>query len=294
MSSILCMNLDYGRPFKLAEEVYWVGFYDPVSGSHANPYLIVDGGEALVIDGGSRSDFPSVMMKIMQTGIAPSSIIGLIYQNYDPRLCGSIPHLEGIIDRKDLKIVTDQANHMFIRHYTETATLLSLQDVNYTFEFSSGRCLQFIKTPYAHSAGSYVTFDQKSGILFTSDLFSSYASKWSLLLSLGAECKKCNHFDLSNCIDKKSYCPIRDILSFHQNIMSSERALKIALEQIAKVPFTIIAPQYGSIIHEAEDIIFVCDLLASLKGVGIDGIIGNRSFLELGDTSCIKERFESK
>jgi flavorubredoxin len=294
MSSLLSMNLDHNRPFKLAEDVYWVGFHDSQSGLHANPYLIVDGREALLIDGGSRSDFPSVMMKILQTGIAPSSIIGLVYQNYDPRLCGSIPHLEGIIDRKDLKIVSDQANHMFIRHYTQSATLLSLQDVGFKIRFSSGRCIQFIRTPYAHSAGSFVSFDQKSGVLFTNDLFSSYATEWSLLLKLSIECKQCEDFNGRKCGDGMAYCPVKDILRFHQNIMSSERALKIALEQIGKVPFTVIAPQHGSIIHEADDIVFICDLLASLKGVGIDGFIGARSFRELGDTSRIKERFISK
>ena len=51
---------------EIAEGIYWVGFYDAQSGLHCNPYLIVDHDEALVIDGGSRPDFVTVMMKIMQ------------------------------------------------------------------------------------------------------------------------------------------------------------------------------------------------------------------------------------
>jgi hypothetical protein len=43
----------------------------------------------LVIDGGSRPDFATVMIKIMQTGIAPKQIQALVYQHYDPDLCGS-------------------------------------------------------------------------------------------------------------------------------------------------------------------------------------------------------------
>jgi flavorubredoxin len=292
MSFILNINLDYSRPIKIADAVYWVGFYDVQSGSLANPYLIVDDQEAVIIDGGSRSDFPDIMMKIMQTGVAPSSITGLIYQNYDPRICGSIPHLESIIDRPDLRIVSDQANHMFIRHYSESATLLSLQDLNFQFRFASGRSLYFYKTPYAHSAGSFITFDPSSGILFTSDLFSSYASEWRLLLKLDGECRKCADYNSKICPYQKRYCPLYDILKFHQDIMTSERALKISLEQVAKVPFTTLAPQHGSIIHEPEDIICICELLAGLQGVGIDGVIGKRSFLELGDTTPIKERFK--
>ena len=104
MSNITNINLDYSRPIKLAEGVYWVGYMDRESGTQANPYLILDGGEGIVIDTGSRPAFPTVMMKVMQTGIPPSSIIGLIYQNNDARLCGSIPHLESLINRRTSKL----------------------------------------------------------------------------------------------------------------------------------------------------------------------------------------------
>jgi flavorubredoxin len=294
MSVLSTKNIDVNRPFKLAQDVYWVGFYESATGTHANPYLIVDGDEAVVIDGGSRSDFPQVMMKIMQTGIVPYTIVALICQNYDPRLCGSIPHMEGIIDRENLKIISDEANHMFIRHYCESAELVGLQDINYEFHFSSGRCLQFIRTPYAHSAGSFVTFDHQSGTLFTSALFSCYALEWQLLLKLEPECYQSASCTTASCPIHCGYCIVEDILRFHANIMPSERALKFALEQIVRVPFTMIAPQHGRIIHAAEDLMLLCDRLASLQGVGIDGLIGNRAFSELGDTTPLKKRLNHK
>ena len=243
MPDITNLNLDYARPIKLSEDVYWVGSNDAESGGFSNPYIVHEDNEAVLIDGGSRADFPSVMMKVMEIGLTPSSIVALVYQNYTPRLCGSLPHLEVIIGRNDLKIISDQANHMFIQHYSESATLISLQDLDYQFTFSSGRTLRFINTPFAHSAGSFVTFDEKSGILFTGDLFSSYSAKLNLFLKLRAKCKNCEEFP--DCPEKLEYCPIYDILRFHHNIMGSERALKYALEQIASVPFTTIAPQHG-------------------------------------------------
>ena len=49
----------YGeRPFRIAEGIYWVGFHDELSNLHCNPYLLVEGDEAVLIDGGSRRDFP--------------------------------------------------------------------------------------------------------------------------------------------------------------------------------------------------------------------------------------------
>ncbi len=97
---------NYESSVEIADGIYWVGFYDAQSGLHCNPYLILDHDEAVVIDGGSRPDFATVMMKIMQTGIAPKQIQALVYQHYDPDLCGSIPNFEDIIRRKDLKIIS--------------------------------------------------------------------------------------------------------------------------------------------------------------------------------------------
>lgn len=124
MHDVTNINLNYDRPIKIADDIFWIGFYDVESGLHCNPYLIIDGDEAIVIDGGSRPDFPTVMMKILQTGISPSNIVALIYQHYDPDLCGSIPNFEDIIDRDDLKIITSKCSNRFIRHYSVISPLL--------------------------------------------------------------------------------------------------------------------------------------------------------------------------
>ena len=63
--------------------------------------------------------------------------------------------------------VSDKSSLTFIRHYTVSSLMISIEEVGDRYEFSSGRTLKFIKTPYSHSAGSFVTYDEKSGILFT-------------------------------------------------------------------------------------------------------------------------------
>jgi len=55
--------------------------------------------------------------------------------------------------------------------------------------------------------------------------------------------------------------------------MNSAAALRYSLEQIAKIPFKILAPQHGSIIDDEDIIQYIFNLLASIKDVGIDGII---------------------
>lgn len=291
MPNVTNLNLDYERTIKLVEGVYWVGFHDIQSGLHCNPYLIVDGDEAVVIDGGSRPDFPTVIMKILQTGIDPSSITALIYQHYDPDLCGSIPNYEDIINRDDLKIISDAENNMFIRHYSVSSELISLERFNNKFEFSSGRQLQFTKTPYSHSAGSFVTFDPKTGVLFSSDLFGSVGQEWELFLELGPQCRDCTNYN--KCPLGKKLCPLSGILNFHKRIMTSVKALKYALEQIAAIPFSMIAPQHGSVIFKPEDIIAVVEHLSRVQDIGIDRILGDRPFAELGDITSLTKRLES-
>ena len=261
----------YDGAVEIAPGIFWVGFYDAPSGLHCNPYLIIDENEAVVIDGGSRPDFATVMLKILQAGITTQQIKALIYQHYDPDLCGSIPNFEDAIRQEDLQILSASENMMFIRHYSISSPLVSLSKLKFEYAFSSGRKLQFIKTPYSHSAGSFMTFDPQSGVLFTSDLFGSYGVNWELFLKLKAECIECKN--LSQCPRKLPNCPVNDILNFHRKIMNSNTALRYSLGQIAKIPFKILAPQHGSIIADEDLLQYIFNLLASLEDVGIDGII---------------------
>jgi flavorubredoxin len=279
--------IDRESSVEIAEGIHWIGFYDEQAGLHCNPYLIIDNDEAMVIDGGSRPDFATVMMKILQTGITPKQIIALLYQHYDPDLCGSIPNFEDIINRNDLRIISDSANLMFIRHYSVTARLLPISDINYQYTFSSGRTLQFFKTPYCHSGGSIVTFDPKSGILFTSDLFGGLGPEWELFLKLGRECRTC--VDSKQCLQKRANCPINDIINFHKTVMPSRKALRYSLEQILDIPFTMIAPQHGSIISDKKIMHTVFQELATLEEVGIDGLVEDGYVF---NSDRLRERFE--
>ena len=244
------LEKEYASSIELDNGIYWVGFYDKQAGLHCNPYLLIDDDEAMVIDGGSRPDFATVMMKILQTGIAPHQIKALLYQHYDPDLCGSIPNFESLIKNKNLKIISASENLMFIRHYAASSELFPISKLNYQYKFSSGRLLQFIKTPYSHSGGSIVTFDPKSGILFSSDLFGSVSPEWELFLKLRPECMDC--VDLAKCPEGKPSCPINDILNFHKKLMTSKKALRYSLEKILEIPFRMIAPQHGSIIKDKK------------------------------------------
>ena len=259
---------DYKNPIEVAEGIYWVGFADDNAGLHCNPYLIVEGDEAVLIDGGSRDDFSTVMMKILQTGIDPNKIQRLIYQHYDPDLCGSIPHFESLIDNEELKIISHRENNIFIKYYSSSRPKLCIENLNMTYTFKTGRRLEFYRTPYAHSTGSFMTYDPQTGTLFSSDIFGSYDHIWQLFIELRDRCINCS--PTATCPESGHACAIKGVVNFHQRIMTSRKALHYALEQIEKINPLIVAPQHGSVVQGKQWIETVMRNLKNQDNIGID------------------------
>jgi len=262
----------HNRPIEIADHIYWVGFHEPISNLHCNPYLIVEGEQAVLIDGGSRPDFAVVMMKILQAGISPEQIVALIYHHPDPDLCGSMPNMVDMCLNPDLRILSDRDNNAFLSFYLEggkRGLLKPIDEMNFAFTFG-GRTLLFFRTPYAHSSGNFVTYDVKTRTLFSSDLFGSMSNQWDLFTRLSDDCYTCMDYD--HCINRRVYCPLPDIIEFHKKVMPSEKALQHDMKIIRELDVRTIAPQHGSVFREKRDIDFLIDKLTSLKGVGIDAL----------------------
>jgi len=251
---------------EIAEGIYWVGYADEHAGFHCNPYLIVDNDEAVLIDSGSRDDFSTVMLKIMRTGTNPKNIIRLIYQHYDPDLCGNIPHMEAMIDNEDLKIISHRENNIFINYYSTKSPRLCIEEMDHCFEFSSGRRLEFIHTPYCHAPGSFNTYDTKTKVLFSSDIFGAYDSDWSFYTQINRDCLTCG--TAVKCAKKNIKCQIDGVLDFHKHIMPSIEALRFSLNRIEKMDISLIAPQHGSILDTPVSRETVIKRLKSLDSVG--------------------------
>ncbi|WP_130470565.1 MBL fold metallo-hydrolase [Candidatus Magnetaquicoccus inordinatus] len=279
MHAVLNHNIDLDKPVQLSRGVYWVGGSSGKGGVPANPYLIIDNEEGVLIDGGSRPDFSTVMRKILQTGIAPEQIRYLVYQHYDPDLCGSIPNLEQIIGHKNLRILSKKENIPFIRHYAVQAEILCIDDLNLQLKLASGRRLLFYPTPYAHSAGSFVTLDETSSILFSSDLCGNVAQpdQWKLFAELPDQCLSCHDFSPPGhnptCPNPQT-CIWSLVHQFHREVMPCNRALHHAVQILASINAIMVAPQHGSIFHTREHIQAVYRLLRSFKDIGIDHILG--------------------
>ena len=99
-------------------------------------------------------------------------------------------------------------------------------EINY-----SNRELEFIFTPYAHFPGAFCTYDKKTGIVFSSDLFGGLTKEFSLYAK-----------------DVDSY--FEAAKPFHKHYMPSKGVLDHALLQVQNTNLEMIAPQHGSIIKK--------------------------------------------
>jgi flavorubredoxin len=262
----------YGRPIRISEGVFWVGSRPDDETMSCNPYLVVEKDQVVLIDSGSRGDFAVVMMRILQAGIDPGQIVALIYQHYDPDLCGSMPNFIDMCDNTGLKVVSEHDNNLFISYYIpkdQKHLMQSVDAYDHRFVFS-GRELMFLQTPYSHSPGSFVTYDVRTKTLFSSDLFGSFDSTGDLFMALGEACYHCTDFNA--CPRECPTCPLKGILQFHQQVMPCGKALHYAMDQLKSLDIDCIAPQHGSIINGRRDIDHVIARLEALTDVGIDRI----------------------
>ena len=256
------------NPIEIADGIYWLGYSYGSSSLHCNPYLIVEGDEAVLVDGGSRDDFSYVMLKILRTGLRPAQIKRLIYHHYDPDLCGNLPQMEAMINTPELHIISHAENNVFIHYYSKKTPKIDYRSINNEFVFESGRRLAFYGTPFCHAPGSFVTYDTKTKTLFSSDLFGSYDTEWALFTDLNPACEICYANQICPVTGKA--CPLYPIGQFHQHIMTSNAALIHALDVMEALDIERIAPQHGSILSGKQQVQLALHYLRRLGDVGID------------------------
>lgn len=206
--------------------IHHIGSLNKTVGLYPNIYLLIDGDDVVLFGSGPVPDFNDACSCLDEIcGIEKISYI--ILQGHEPSQCASIPLF--IKNGFSGKLVTHLLSAPFIQQYGIAGEPVYISKPDGSIELDSGRTIKFISTPYLKSAGSFVSFDGTSGILFSGDLFGAFMH------------------------DRSSYAGgdlITSMKKYHSGYMPDERILNYALGEIVKLKINMIAPQFGSVIRE--------------------------------------------
>ncbi len=222
-------NIDTEHAVRIADRTWWVGHYLPDDVFQCHVYLIENGNQSVLIDPGSALTFAHTLKKIEE--VMPfSNIRYFICHHQDPDITGAMVLIDQMIGRDDALLITHWRAAALLKHYgLKNMPFWQIEEHDWQLELAD-RTLRFTLTPYMHFPGAFTTFDEATGVLFSSDIFGGFTKEWHLY----AEDE--THFD--------------NIQAFHEHYMPSRDIVQHGLTELEKWPIQIIAPQHGSIIRK--------------------------------------------
>ena len=259
--------MDYSKPIEIAPDIYWVGYVIPNDPFQCHVYLIKNGKESILIDPGSMITFPVVLEKI--TSILPlRDIKYIIMHHQDPDIVGCYSTLEKLFPKGERYIITHWRTEMLLKHYQWETPFYLVNEHNWKLK-TANRELEFVFTPYAHFAGAFCTYDKKSKILFSSDLFGGLTPKFELFAKSAEE-----YFEY--------------LKPFHQHYIPNKEILNYALYHIEQKDISLIAPQHGSIIKNE----FILPIIEKMKDLNCGLYLMNDYISDIDTYSKADELFK--
>lgn len=215
--------MDYSEAIAIADDVHWVGRYDPGRGLQCNAYLLHTQAGAVLIDPGSMGDFPVVFRKVLDL-ITPEDLRYVVVAHQDPDVVGSLPVIaevapeaEVVAHRETARLLEHIGLRIPIRAVPPEGGFLPLAD----------RTLEFVATPFLHSPGAMATWDTATRSLFTGDLFGAVGAPWSLFAEGAFESQ---------------------LTEWHEVYMASQQALVYSLDRLMQLDPERVCPQHGSVL----------------------------------------------
>jgi diguanylate cyclase (GGDEF)-like protein len=242
-----------GEAIALDGGYYWVGNSHLTEKLICNPYLLVDGDEAVLFDPGSALDAKEVIASVASV-LPLEKVRHVVLHHQDPDLAAALPYMEAA--GMTFAIVTHWRTWSLLRFYGISSPGYLVDEHGYTLRLESGRTLQFIPTPYLHFPGAIATYDRQTKFLLSSDLFGAFSERWSLFADEGY---------------------MEAMKRFHEHYMPSNEILRPTMELISCLDLAAILPQHGSIIR--GNIPSYIDALKNLEcGLALDsGLRGEKT-----------------
>jgi diguanylate cyclase (GGDEF)-like protein len=219
-------NID---PVEIAPKVWWVGHVLEGDPFQCHVYLIDNGEESILFDPGSKLTWPYSREKILQ--IMPlENIKYIVCHHQDPDITSGVEDLLKEIGTEGRFLVTHWRVYELLEHYDWGIEFYEIQDRGWELK-TKDRVLKFIFTPYMHFPGAFCTYDSKTKILFSSDIFGGFTKEFQLFAK-----------------SAKSY--FESMIPFHTHYMPSKQIVNHGLDNMEKYEIDLIAPQHGSIIKK--------------------------------------------
>ncbi len=218
---------DLEHAVEIADQTYWVGEHRGGDPLQCHVYLLEQGDQSVLFDPGSNLSFETVKRKVAEvTDFA--NIRYFVCHHQDPDITASLVQIDRELCRSDAVLVTHWRAEMLLQHYG-CQNLVPWRVEEHDWALTAGEHrLKFVFTPYLHFPGAFCTFDEDTGVLFSSDLFGGLGDEWSLVA--------------------RGESAFEAIRLFHEHYMPSRDILAHGMEKLEQLPIQLIAPQHGSII----------------------------------------------
>ncbi len=246
------------KPFVVAEEkdhqVIWLGLDEAEAekGILANQYLVVDHGEAVLLDPGGYHVFERVYENVERL-VGASKVVGVFYSHQDPDVAGSLNLVADFFP--NARIYVSALWVRFLPHLGAAAGLDFQPIPDEGGEIPVGKtALKAIPAHFLHSPGNFTVYDPVVRTLFSGDIGAAVfpENQWYLFVE-----------------DFEEHAKYME--GFHRRYMACSRALEKWLNRVEKLEIEVIAPQHGAIMT-GENVAKFLRWLRSLaeKGVGAD------------------------
>jgi flavorubredoxin len=230
----------------------WLGAGEPARerGIPSNQYLVVDGGEAMLLDPGGFHVFERVFDNTLAQ-VHPEHISRLFLSHQDPDITASL--VSWLEVKPGVEVVLSRLWSRFIEHLALPATpnLHGLPDEGEMITLPSGASLTFVPAHFLHAPGNFHVYDSASRTLFTGDL--------------GASLVPDDDPDLV-VTDFAAHTGLME--GFHRRYLPCNRAVELYLKRVRDLPVDRVCPQHGKVMA-GDDVGRFFDWLAKLD-VGFD------------------------
>lgn len=218
--------------------------YEEGTSVPCNQHLIVDSGEAMILDPGGHKVYSKVLAETTaQVGNGKLRYIFLSHQ--DPDIVAAV---NGWLMTTDAVAYSSQLWTRFIPHFgldrLVADRLLPIGDEGTVLEL--GGCkLPIVPAHFLHSCGNFQVYDPRAKILYTGDLGAS----------VGVDYLAVTDFDSH--VDK--------IEGFHRRYMACNAAMRAWAKMVRPLDIDIIAPQHGAHFKGKETVARFIDWCESLE-----------------------------